>query len=125
MRELNDQLHLDGKRILVVEDSPVVADFAEQALEHLGCMVIGPAPTMAIARELAEHEAIDAAILDVRIRSEKAYPICEILSARGIPFVLTSGYAAWDLPLKWADRPTLAKPYTSEMLQTALVELFG
>jgi CheY-like chemotaxis protein len=59
---------LAGKRILVVEDSPVVADVTEQILQRLGCIPVGPAPNMAFARELAEHDSIDAAIVDIRIR---------------------------------------------------------
>lgn len=114
---------LADKRILVVEDSPVVAEVAEQILERLDCTAVGPAPNMALARELAEHESIDAAIIDIRIRGEKAFSICEILAKRGIPFVLTSGFAHWDLRVKWADRPSLAKPYTLEDVQLALTEL--
>jgi hypothetical protein len=80
---------------------------------------------MALARKLAEHERIDAAIVDIRIRGEKAFAICEILSGRGIPFLLTSGFAHWDLPLKWADRPSLAKPYTLQDVELGLTELLG
>ncbi len=32
-----------SRRILTVEDSPVVATFATTALEEFGCVVIGPA----------------------------------------------------------------------------------
>ena len=116
---------LEGKRILMVEDSPVVADVTTQILQDLGCLVVGPAPNMARARELAEEEALDAAIIDLRVRGEKAYPICEILASRGVPFLLTSGYADWDLPAKWADRPTLAKPYELKDVEIGLVGLLN
>ena len=43
-----------GRRILVIEDSPVVAPFTVDVLEELGCEVVGPAPNMAAARELIE-----------------------------------------------------------------------
>ena len=114
---------LEGKRILVVEDSPVVAELADEMLRNLGCVVIGPAPNMAQAREFAEEEPLDAAIVDVRIRGEKAFPICEILASRSVPFLLTSGYGDWDLPLKWADSPTLPKPYTLEDVEIGLAQL--
>jgi CheY-like chemotaxis protein len=45
---------LRGKRVLVIEDSPVVAEFVAEALESLGCEVVGPARNMAVARELAD-----------------------------------------------------------------------
>ena len=42
---------LRGLRILLVEDSPVVADALKQHLELLGAAVAGPAATTAEARE--------------------------------------------------------------------------
>jgi CheY-like chemotaxis protein len=112
-----------GRRILVVEDSPVVADASTEVLEDLGCMVVGPAANMATALQLAEQEAIDAAIVDINIRGDKAFGVLRILERRGIPFLLTSGYAAWTLPDEWADRPRLAKPYSDNMLRQSLAEL--
>ena len=116
---------LEGKRILVVEDSPVVAELVVEILEQLGCVVVGPAPNMAQARIFAAEEPLDAAIVDVRIRGEKAFPVCEILASRSVPFLLTSGYGSWDLPVKWADNSTLAKPYTFEDVKVGLEGLFA
>jgi CheY-like chemotaxis protein len=113
---------LSGRKILVVEDSPVVASFAQDVLEELGCTVLGPAGNMADARTLAESEDIDAALVDLRIRGDKSFPICEILRRRGIPFVLTSGYADWTIPVDWADRPQLPKPYKQDV-EVSLIEL--
>ena len=116
---------LTGKRILLVEDSPVVGPFTQSLLEELGCEVIGPAANMASAREMAEGAELDAAIVDIRIRGEKAFPICEILAGRQIPFILSSGYADWPTPQKWEGRPQLPKPYTIEDIEAALVRLLG
>jgi CheY-like chemotaxis protein len=115
---------LRGRRILVIEDSPVVAPFAAELLEEVGCTVVGPAPNLAAARELIENASFDAALLDVHIRGERIFPICEVLAARGVPFVLTSGYADWSMPEKWQDRPRLQKPYRLEQMQHAMEELF-
>lgn len=103
----------------------MLAPFTQDILEALGCMVIGPAPNMADARVLAENEDIDAAIVDIRIRGDKAFPICEILARRGIPFVLTSGYADWTTPQEWQDRPHLPKPYKLEDVEAALLRLLS
>lgn len=120
-----DSEGLKGKRILLVEDSPVVANFAEDMLKEVGCLVVGPAPNMAVARTLSEQEAIDAAVVDIHIRGEKAFAICDILQARGVPFVLTSGYANWPVPEKWQDTPRLAKPYKLADLERAVSELLS
>jgi len=114
---------LTGRRILVVEDSPVVAPFTADILAELGCEVIGPAPNLAAARELAENEDFDAAIVDVHIRGERVFGLCEILDAKTVPFVFTSGYADWQMPDKWEDRPRLQKPYTLGDVQRILARL--
>lgn len=114
---------LTGRKIFLVEDSPVVSSFAEDVLAELGCEVVGPAANMASARELAQEATMDGAIVDLRIRGDKIFPICEILAGRGVPFVITSGYADWTMPEKWQDRPQLPKPYTLGDVEAALGKL--
>ena len=117
---------LKSRRILVVEDSPVVGPFTAELLADLGYHVVGPAPNMAAARALVDGgESIDAAMMDVHIRGERVFPLCDALEARGVPFVLTSGYADWQMPDKWQDRPRLNKPYTVEQVEEALAQLLN
>lgn len=119
------EANLAGRRILVVEDSPVVAPFTADLLGELGCTVVGPAPNMASARGLIDEAEFDAAIMDVHIRGERVFALCEALEVRRIPFVLTSGYADWDMPEQWADRPRLQKPYTMDQVERCLTALLG
>ena len=113
-----------GRRILVVEDSPVVGPFTADLLDDLGCVVVGPAPNMAAAWELVEAGGFDAALMDVHIRGERVFPLCETLAARKIPFVLTSGYADWHMPEKWRECPRLQKPYMIGQVEEALSACF-
>ena len=115
---------LEGRRILVVEDSPVVAPFTAELLEELGCKLVGTAPNIAAARQLIEAGGFDAALMDVHIRGERVFPLCQILDAKGIPFIFTSGYADWHMAEKWHDRPRLQKPYTLKQVESALKALF-
>ena len=114
---------LGDRRILIVEDSPVVGTFTADLLAELGCTVIGPAPNMAAAREMIENEHFDAAIMDVHIRGKRVFPLCELLEEKKVPFVLTSGYADWQMPDKWKARPRLQKPYTLDQMEKALAEI--
>ena len=107
----------------MVEDSPVVAPFTADVLGELGCEVVGPAPNMAAARELIEEGAFDAALMDVHIRGERVFPLCDLLESRAVPFILTSGYADWQIPEKLESRPRLQKPYTIEQVEKALAKL--
>src|SRR4029078_101261 len=124
--QVSEDARLKGRRILVVEDSPVVGPFTAELLTDLGCEVVGPPPNMAAARELAESDAIiDAAMMDIHIRGERVFSLCEVLAARGVPFVLTSGYADWQMPDKWEECPRLQKPYTIDQVEEALPQLIG
>src|SRR5438046_4502239 len=114
--------NLAGRRILLVEDSPVVGPFTADLLQELGCEVVGPAPNMAAARELVDGGGFDAALMDIHIRGERVFPICEVLEAKGLPFVLTSGYADWQMADKWNERPRLQKPYKLDQVRQALSE---
>ena len=116
---------LAGRRILVVEDSPVVADAAEDMLSDMGCAVVGPATNMAAALQLAGDEPLDAAIVDINIRGGKVFPVLRILHGRSVPFLLTSGYADWSMPEEWQGQPRLAKPYTPGQLREGLLELLA
>ena len=115
---------LDGRRILVVEDSPVVAAACEDMLRDMGCAVVGPAGNMAAALQMAKEDC-DAAIVDINIRGGKAFPVLRILGQRGVPFLLTSGYADWSMPEEWQSLPRLAKPYTPNMLRESLLKLLA
>lgn len=112
-----------GRRILIVEDSPLIADDTEEMIRGLGGEVVGPAPNMAVALHLAQEEAIDAAVVDINIRGGKAFSVLTILNERGIPFVLSSGYASWAMPEAWQDRPRLPKPYSEAALREQLEQL--
>jgi len=114
---------LSGLRILIIEDSPVVGPFTADILDDLGCEVVGPAPNIAMARELIDGEDFDAALVDVHIRGERVFGLCEMLEAKDVPFILTSGYADWQMPEKLRDRPRLQKPYTIGQVQEALSAL--
>ena len=108
---------LAGRRILVVEDETLIALMIEGILQELGCVVVGPVAKLGAALRLATEEALDAAILDVAIRGGQVFPVAEQLLARGIPFVLASGYGDWSLPGNLRDQPRLTKPFARHELE--------
>ncbi len=116
---------LHGRRVLVVEDSPVVAEACDGMLRDMGVEVVGPATNMAAALQLSTEEELDAAIVDINIRGDKAFPVLRILHDRGVTFLLTSGYADWSMPEEWQGQPRLAKPYTPNQLRESLLELLA
>src|SRR5450432_1520295 len=112
-----------GCRVLVVEDEMLIAMEVEDALQALGCQILGPVATVDRALKLALEETFDAAVLDVTIRGGKAYPVAEVLLARGIPFVFASGYGDWALPEILRNQPRLTKPFTVAQLEEQIISL--
>ena len=114
---------LAGRRILVVEDEPLIAMMAAVALEEAGCTVVGPAPTLAEALRLAEEERLDAAVLDRNLGGQYSDPVAERLRERGIPFAVVTGYADTGLLPDFADVPLLAKPFEPDKLVALVARL--
>ena len=110
-------------RILIIEDSPVIALATEQTLRDFGHEPVGPVGNMASALESAETMEMDAAIVDLNIRGTKTFTLLSILERRGIPFLIISGYADWKMPDEWSSRPRLQKPFSEEQLRDKLGEI--
>ena len=116
---------LEGKRILVVEDEPLVAMLLEEMLLDCGCEVVGPAYSLAQGNRLAEAEPLDAAVLDVNINGELSHGIAEILRTRGVPFAFATGYGSPPSMAADTGAPVLQKPYPADRLEAVLRQLLA
>lgn len=115
-----DAVDLKGLRILVVEDTLLVADVISEGLESQGCEIVGPVARLDRALTLAREAVIDGAVLDINLAGERSLPIAEALAQRDIPFVFVTGYDAESaLPPEYRATPRLSKPFHI----AALVEL--
>ncbi|MCK8785127.1 response regulator [Roseomonas sp. NAR14] len=111
---------LADRRVLVVEDEALVAMLVEDALLEVGCTIMGPATTVAEALKLIEKGLPDVAVLDLNLGGETSTPVADALAARGVPFIVATGYGAAGLPPGYKDVPVLAKPYDPAELTRAL-----
>jgi DNA-binding NtrC family response regulator len=83
---------LNGSRVLVVEDEPLVAEHIADLLADAEALVIGPMSTVSEARQQVKNGTkIDVAILDLTLADGTAVPLLEALSARKIPTVVYTG----------------------------------
>jgi CheY-like chemotaxis protein len=114
---------LRDRRILVVEDEYLIAMSLQDALETAGSIVVGPAPSVDKALQTIDSEPhIDAAVLDVNLGGALAYPVADMLVARKIPFVFTSGYEDTALRSRYSGVKNCPKPYLFQAIEEALVE---
>lgn len=107
---------LEGRRILVVEDESMIWMLIEDGLSEEGCQVVGPAARLDDALRAAASETLDAALLDVNLGGQPAYPVADILAERGIPFAFLTGYGEAGLNEAYRHRPVLKKPFTLNKL---------
>jgi CheY-like chemotaxis protein len=115
--------NLGGLRVLVVEDEMLVSMLVEDMLTDFGCSIVGPAPDLDQALQLAESSDIDAAILDVNVGGRQIFPVADILRGRGVPYVFASGYGEAGLVDPHKGSPVLQKPFRQGDLQRILVSL--
>lgn len=84
---------LVGRKVLVVEDSYLIAEHVCAILDREGCEVLGPAGRLAAGLALAKGEALpDCAVLDVNLNGELCFPIARALAARRVPVIFLTGY---------------------------------
>ncbi len=107
-------------RILIVEDEAFIALTIEDMLDELGFAVAGTVSHIAEAVEMIGREAIDGALLDVNLGTQKIDPVADLLAQRGCPFIFTTGYGRSGIPASHADRPVLQKPFRMDDLATIL-----
>ena len=112
------------KRILIVEDEPLIAMGLEDILFELGLDVVGPAFDLDTALALVEGEQIEAAILDLNIAGEPSYPVADVLRKRDVPYVFATGYGGEGVDPAHSRAAMLTKPYGSGEVRDALAELF-
>lgn len=110
-----------GARIFIVEDEYLIRMLLEDMLSELGFSVAAMAGNLSEACDLAKATELDIAILDVNLDGEDVFPVAEILSGRGKPFVFVTGYGGQGLPDHYRGRPTLQKPFQIEDLRATLV----
>jgi CheY-like chemotaxis protein len=119
--ELKPRFDLTGKRVLLVEDSFLVASSIVQMLEDLGCRVVGPFATVSDAMGAVTAGSFDAGVLDVNLGNETSEPVAEGLLRRGVPFFFVTGYLSPALiNPKFAGFTRVHKPLTTAMLEDAL-----
>jgi PAS domain S-box-containing protein len=114
---------LAGKRILVVEDEPLLVQAVVANLEDAGAEIAGAAATPEEALELIEVGSIDAALLDVNLRGRPVDAVAAALTRRDIPFLFVTGYGRGSLPRPFREAPFLAKPFLPDELVVEVDQL--
>ena len=107
-------------RILIVEDEPLIAFEVEQTLTEADFAVVGVAARLEEALAMVEDGALDAAVLDANLHRVSSAPVAIALTARGLPFVVTTGYTREQLPEGFEAGTLIEKPCLPDQIVEAL-----
>ncbi len=108
------------RRVLIVEDEPVLAFTLEELLIEAGFEIAGVAARLEKALAIIESGVCDAAILDTNLAGVHVGPAASALTARGLPFIILSGYSPDQQHSAFSGALRLQKPCRPERLIQAL-----
>ena len=114
-----------GRRILIVEDEPLIAMMLEDFLESLGHSITATCDNVSAALAEVEKGGFDLAILDVNLKGQNVWPVASRLRERSVPFVIASGGHVDPPPAEFASVPLIEKPYTVDRVSPAINAAFA
>ena len=115
---------LQGKRVIIIEDEPLLAMDLESMLVAEGCEIIGSAGTLDNAKLLVTHAEFDAALLDANLAGQPVDEIAASLTQKNIPFVFVSGHGREGIPHAFRETVLLKKPFSQDQLLSVMELLF-
>lgn len=115
---------MSARRVLVVEDDPLVAMIVEEILGDMGLEVL---VVLSLENALLEIDAseIHAVVLDMHLRGESGHPMVLALLEHAVPFVVISGGDQSALVREFPQIQVLAKPFGRDQLETAVRSLLA
>ncbi len=100
-----------GLRVLIVEDSWLVADTLAVQLEERGAKVHGPFATVARTIEFLKTHDVDFALVDLNLVDGFADKVIDMLIARSVPYAILTGYRALPTNVDESAVAFLKKPF--------------
>lgn len=109
---------LRGKRVLVLEDEPIIAMLIAELIEAAGgeadCISALSGAGAVLARGLP-----DFALLDINIHGQTSFDLARQLTELAVPVIFASGYGPKAVPPDMGHLPAITKPYTLDELDLA------
>ena len=107
------------RRIMIVEDEPLVAFDNEHMLKDAGYDVIATVDSLDAAREVIESEKLDLILTDIKLSGDgDGTGVARIARKQGVPVLFVTGRDVGET--KGLGLGCLTKPYTEKVLKGAL-----
>jgi DNA-binding response OmpR family regulator len=115
---------LKGRSILVIEHDSDVALRLGRQFGLSGAKVFAAA-NLRDAQHMAEHPALSAVVIGLRIGRDETTSLCRRLSHLGIPFMFHTSFDPSDARQMWPDAPILSKPSATRVVAQELVDMLN
>ena len=110
------------RRIMVVEDEPLVAFDNEYLLKDAGYEVVATVDSLADARAVIETEQLDLILTDLKLSGEgDGTGVARLARTKGVPVLFVTGHDVEEA--RGLGLGCLTKPYSDKVLKNALVAL--
>ena len=115
---------LRGLRVLLVEDSYLVASSLSRMIRDMGFEVVGPVATVQEALPLVSEGACHVGILDVNLGGETSEPVANRFVEMKLPFMFVTGYSSPSLMSdRFVDARRVHKPVSEAALAMAIRQI--
>ena len=112
-------------RILIIDDEPMIAFDVQDLIIEAGFASAGVAGRLDEALALIESGVCDAAILDANLAGVNSSSAAAAMVARGLPFIVLSGYSARQLESTYPNAIFIQKPFRPAHLIRVLREILA
>jgi DNA-binding response OmpR family regulator len=110
------------RRIMVVEDEPLVAFDNEYLLKDAGYEVVATVDSLAAARAVIETEQLDLILTDLKLNGEgDGAGVARLARTQGVPVLFVTGHDLEEA--RGLGLGCLSKPYSDKVLKNALEAL--
>ena len=110
------------RRILIVEDEPLVAFDNEHLLSEEGYEVVATVDSLADATRVIQEEELDLILTDIKLSGEgDGMDVARLAGAKGVPVLFVSGNCPAEAHTLGVG--CLAKPFTEKMMKSAIEAL--
>ncbi|MFI4975173.1 MAG: HWE histidine kinase domain-containing protein [Caulobacterales bacterium] len=110
-----------GRKILIVEDSMLLAVELEAGLAEAGAQVVGVATDVDEAMSMVGLD-FDVAVLDANLNGKSVAPVAAALAAAHRPFIIATGYGDAGPAPEAFNVPVVRKPYNVHQIAAAIIQ---
>jgi DNA-binding response OmpR family regulator len=111
-------------RVLIIEDTVLIAMLLEELVRECGCEVAELAFDLESARRAVARHDYDAVLLDIGLDAGKSFDLADVLLERGVPFAFITAYHNIFEP-RHQKVPIVSKPFSTTSLMNTVKSLLG